>query len=92
MAHRITTEPMGARREEETRVFHWRDEFANIPRQDSIPAKIWMTVPDKASVSTEVQVEGHVPDLVCGSPCESLAPDSHKISGWGCYGKGDAWR
>ena len=82
MAHRIITEPMGAKRQEETRVFHWQDDFAIIPRQDSIPAKIWMTVPDKASVSKEVQVEGHVPHLACGSPCKSLASDFQKSSGW----------
>ena len=56
MAYRMTIRHLGGRKQEETRVFHWRDDFATIPRQDSIPAKIWMTVPDKASISSEVQV------------------------------------
>ena len=74
MAHRKFIEPMGVRRQEETRIFHWRDDSAYIPRQNSIPAKIWMTVPDKATISTDVQVETCARPQ-CSSPCES-----HKVN------------
>ena len=54
--HRGGIGPLEARRREETKTFHWQTHFLSIPRQDRIPAKMWMTVPDKASISNDVQV------------------------------------
>ena len=86
MAHRKIVEPVGVRRQEEIRLVHWRDDFNYIPRQNSIPAKIWMTVPDKANVSTEVQVDKHASVSDPAAHVDHMQSGCPRCSDWGWLG------